>query len=58
MSSDDEVDFSTADAMAAHGNPIRAGEVKNGDYVLIQGHVCKVGPPCPAVVVLCRVLHL
>lgn len=42
MSSDDELDFSCGDAMADLGHPIRIGEVKRGDVVLIQNHPCKV----------------
>lgn len=41
--SDDEGEFETADAGAADCYPVRAGEVKKGQFVVIKGHPCKVG---------------
>lgn len=41
-SSDGEHDFACGDAEAAFGSPVRAGELKKGEFVLIQGHPCKV----------------
>ena len=37
-----------ADADAALTYPVRAGELKKGSYVVIQGHPCKVLAVCVA----------
>lgn len=42
--SDDE-EFVSADSGAADCYPVRAGEIKKGQYVVIKGHPCKVCTP-------------
>ena len=43
-SSDDECDFAAGDAFADRGHPVRVGEVKKGEVIVIKAHVCKVHP--------------
>ncbi len=40
--SDVENDFDQGDAGSANANPIQAGSVKKGGYMLIKGNPCKV----------------